>query len=176
MAIYKVSIHAPALGAKVCWIWHQPVAWFQSTHPRWVRIKRSDQIVKVLLFQSTHPRWVRKTSLSAMLASSVSIHAPALGAKNALTTVLATDISFNPRTRVGCEFRQCAIDQAALLFQSTHPRWVRTDEKIILKARNVSIHAPALGANSRLGLQQCLVCVSIHAPALGAKALMQLLF
>ena len=77
-------------------------------------------------FQSTHPRWARHNpgQLSTW-GRPVSIHAPAMGATEAIMTANA----------------------AIALFQSTHPRWARRflTSKILIND-GVSIHAPAMGA------------------------------
>ena len=58
--------------------------------------------------------------------------------------VLAT-LSFNPRTRVGCDHHIYRLWQR-FAFQSTHPCGVRPAERAKAKANLVSIHAPVWGA------------------------------
>ena len=57
---------------------------------------------------------------------------------------------FNPRTRVGCDPRTCPAGASKVRFQSTHPRGVRhlLEVQRLLFAV-VSIHAPAWGATLR---------------------------
>ncbi|VDA99915.1 Octaprenyl diphosphate synthase / Dimethylallyltransferase / (2E,6E)-farnesyl diphosphate synthase / Geranylgeranyl pyrophosphate synthetase [Olavius algarvensis spirochete endosymbiont] len=77
-------------------------------------------------------------------------------------------ISFNPRTREGCDGRaagpqtRCYVSihapargatvsasrlRSLALFQSTHPRGVRHRSALVVEGRStVSIHAPARGA------------------------------
>ncbi len=119
------------------------------------------------LFQSTHPRGVRLLTPFLRLLWLVSIHAPARGATSPIadtsypTMFQSTHprgvrhpiirssraaISFNPRTREGC-------DRSSI--SSRH------------NAR-VSIHAPARGATLLEQLDDFLAVVSIHAPARGA--------
>ena len=54
-------------------------------------------------------------------------------------------ISFNPRTRVGCD-SNCAWAAWLAEFQSTHPCGVRLIAKHQMEGLKVSIHAPVWGA------------------------------
>ena len=101
-------------------------------------------------------------------------------------------LSFNPRTRVGCDPPPACLRTTLWTFQSTHPRGVRPDHGRLgdLSGR-VSIHAPAWGATWCCACGWASVCtfqsthprgvrrrglpgghrpvaVSIHAPAWGA--------
>ena len=106
----RVSIHAPAWGATPAF---------------------SRAIVRLPQFQSTHPRGVRLVDIRPMTkADLVSIHAPAWGATTGTRICNALDRSFNPRTRVGCD-------------------WPRT--RCCAWGCRVSIHAPAWGATSASG-------------------------
>ena len=121
---------------------------FQSTHPCGVRSRRLDcdsvhdvsihapvwganlpsgsSKIKTV-FQSTHPCGVRTESGTTVEATDVSIHAPVWGANDYYHKNCNVK-SFNPRTRVGCEFLKlcpCGLG----LFQSTHPCGVRKDKK-----------------------------------------------
>ena len=146
---WLVSIHAPAWGATTipsstirAWICFnprtrvgcdgmtsgsmRPSAWFQSTHPRGVRLRHQSR-------PSPHGR--------------VSIHAPAWGATVAVHVAQIISQRFNPRTRVGCDNSSPGWCRTPKMFQSTHPRGVRrrawADTQ---KDTQVSIHAPAWGA------------------------------
>ena len=55
--------------------------------------------------------------------------------------------SFNPRTRMGCD-------------------WLR--RSLLPRTFQVSIHAPAWGATHCIFISPCIILVSIHAPAWGA--------
>ena len=99
---------------------------FQSTHPRGVRPGDLVASFASSKFQSTHPRGVRPARLLE------SIWPP---------------VSFNPRTRVGCDLDRWEVWRFPILFQSTHPRGVRLSP--FQPGRHgllVSIHAPAWGA------------------------------
>ena len=122
------------------------------------------------MFQSTHPRGVRPgRGRRDGQGAGVSIHAPAWGATEADDKRIAEEMSFNPRTRVGCDLRPasrsrspasfnprtrvgCDAANAAgkrsrMRFQSTHPRGVRRAGNLREGAgTQVSIHAPAWGA------------------------------
>ena len=121
-------------------------------------------------FQSTHPRGVRPDRLRILFRMYiVSIHAPAWGATRSRGAVSITAISFNPRTRVGCDAVSPSCPRTTGKFQSTHPRGVRqisvsaplkpatfqsTHPRGVRRFRrwrwghghHVSIHAPAWGA------------------------------
>ena len=122
--------------------------WFQSTHPRGVRLP-----VMRRRFQPHH----------------VSIHAPAWGTTLRQTSGQRLDSCFNPRTRVGCDCGcWCGPTASSRFnprtrvgcdwcltwrslcdcgFQSTHPRGVRRAELDAVEHLGlVSIHAPAWGA------------------------------
>jgi hypothetical protein len=101
--------------------------WFQSTHPRGVRLACSRRCV--LSRECFNPRTRGGCDLRRLLCSQhcphVSIHAPAGGATDQIEILNPNDSSFNPRTRGGCD-RACQsgrIKENA--FQSTHPRGVR---------------------------------------------------
>ena len=101
-----------------------PVYWFQSTHPHGVRL---------------HPKRCIYTYRR------VSIHAPAWGA-TFITHPDSLFKSFNPRTRMGCDYDYLAQ----------------------MRFETVSIHAPAWGATCFVGFCLLNASVSIHAPAWGA--------
>jgi len=78
-------------------------------------------------------------------------------------------LSFNPRTREGCDFRFAQTYFMFTAFQSTHPRGVR--QSLTTRhttPRFVSIHAPARGATAPPPRLAYRYDVSIHAPARGA--------
>ena len=169
---------------------------FQSTHPRGVRRLRlcagrgRDRV-------SIHaPAWGATTGGNTMrVGRPVSIHAPAWGATSSSRPRVATWASFNPRTRVGCDFSfhvgtstyhefqsthprgvrptTASVTRTNCKFQSTHPRGVRLAYKPAARGyRGVSIHAPAWGATSLQKRGGELCPVSIHAPAWGATVSM----
>ena len=77
--------------------------------------------------------------------------------------------SFNPRTREGCDAPLTTTKQKTKEFQSTHPRRVRhPGRKTLHLYLIVSIHAPAKGATSNRASAPSPSLVSIHAPAKGA--------
>ena len=80
----------------------------------------------ISMFQSTHPRGVRRCPRPSTLPNSS---------------------SFNPRTRVGCDWCLTWRSLCDCGFQSTHPRGVRRAELDAVEHLGlVSIHAPAWGA------------------------------
>ena len=101
-----------------------------------------------MLFQSTHPRGVRP------LFGDIFRHR--FG-------------SFNPRTRVGCDWSGLVRNEDGLLVSIHAPAWGAT---LFAQFRDhgagVSIHAPAWGATVPCAGRKLRVVVSIHAPAWGA--------
>ena len=79
----EISIHAPTWGATYNPNHVAPPEIFQSTHPRGVRHKAGDDVIKHRVFQSMHPRGVR-----------LILSIQEWWARN-----------FNPRTHVGCDIR-----------------------------------------------------------------------
>ena len=122
----EVSIHAPAWGATTkSGSTSASTPMFRSTHPRGVRPARRGQQARHVGFRSTHPRGVRLSNSATMERS---------------------NISFDPRTRVGCDYRTANPLQARVSFD---PRTrVGCDDafKSAPDAGQVSIHAPAWGA------------------------------
>ena len=84
---------------------------FQSTHPRRVRLKRLQRVMRISRFQSTHPRRVRLD----------------------LLFMASWEESFNPRTHVGCDDFLCIEYFWYCKFQSTHPRRVRPTSRGLLQ-------------------------------------------
>ena len=127
---------------------------FQSTHPsgvRRIRIKQHDILRK---FQSTHPSGVRPNDLDAAIAvEEISIHAPQWGATQSQPPPLTSELNFNPRTPVGCDFYESLMPRQSQQFQSTHPSGVRHVTLVGFHHINaISIHAPQWGATARMGI------------------------
>ena len=98
---------------------------FQSTHPCRVRLDDFKITFRDSLFQSTHPCRVRQPCRSAKrYTTRISIHAPVQGATLASKFRGPGAEDFNPRTRAGCDDKNCVRYQKCL-FQSTHPCRVR---------------------------------------------------
>jgi len=78
---------------------------FQSTHPHGVR-QEDDFDVDQALGVSIHApaRGATSSHLKSFASMSVSIHAPARGATTHTFCYLFGLISFNPRTRTGCDY------------------------------------------------------------------------
>jgi len=82
-----------------------------------------------------------------VIGAGVSIHAPARGATFCFLYTVTGLISFNPRTREGCDRKVGSAPWLRKRFQSTHPRGVRPQGARRSRHRKeVSIHAPARGA------------------------------
>ena len=122
MAQGSVSIHAPARGAMQLTRTARVARSFNSrTREGCDDVDTAANAIKK--FQFTHPRGVRYNKIKQLWYSDVSIHAPARGAI-ILKLPKKAKVSFNSRTREGCDVRGSL-------------RYVRCD---------VSIHAPARGA------------------------------
>jgi len=80
--------------------------------------------------------------------------------------------NFNPRSRVGSDLQRTSCDTSCSVFQSTLPRGERRDEYIaIFGEPEISIHAPAWGATTRVYDHFPWMSISIHAPAWGATSM-----
>ena len=127
---------------------------FQSTHPGWgaTRAKKLHQgIIKISIhaprvgcdkinvppksketkFQSTHPGWgatFRRPVRPAL--PHISIHAPRVGCDRRIVKRCIHSRDFNPRTPGGVRLQQSMIMPMILVFQSTHPGWGATFNKI----------------------------------------------
>ena len=143
---------------------------FQSTHPRGVRRPAVPGPGRWRHVSIHAPAWGATAADQRHTAEGhVSIHAPAWGATSAATSPRPCRSSFNPRTRVGCDFGECLKMAWNAVFQSTHPRGVRRKARGLPRIRlPVSIHAPAWGATVAVQHLQHADVVSIHAPAWGA--------
>jgi len=93
---------------------------FQPTHPHGVRRALISHVVPGEMFQPTHPHGVRRASRGQGVAPcQVSTHAPARGATGIRKGQEGDRMSFNPRTRTGCD-AECALPSSAL--RSFNPR------------------------------------------------------
>ena len=78
----------------------------QSTHPCGVRLGEDGVLPRTHRLQSTHPCGVRHRAVrDNMRPRRASIHAPVWGATSGSPSPRARSWSFNPRTRVGCDYR-----------------------------------------------------------------------
>ncbi len=141
-----VSIHAPARGATDDVNYLCAHRLFQSTHPRGVR--RGCKIHKYVCFsfQSTHPRGVRHSiALKGPTNNGFQSTHPR-GVRQYRTMMMTKLLSFNPRTREGCDTQQ---GTTALDGQRFNPRTREGCDPNFFATffqKNVSIHAPARGA------------------------------
>ena len=99
-----VSIHAPVWGAKLQNLHVQNDETFQSTHPCGVRMTRLKPLLSVIWVSIHAPVWgANMVEPQDSDKRGVSIHAPVWGAKWGRMVDAMSEVSFNPRTRVGCE-------------------------------------------------------------------------
>ena len=142
-------------------------------NPR-ARVGRDSSLRPTLIIRSSFNPRARvgrdTTRPGRSLMSSVSIHAPAWGATDALTTTNAAALFQSTRPRGARLMGITSLDVDAW-FQSTRPRGARPWLLSRLdKLRGVSIHAPAWGATSPSPSPSSSESVSIHAPAWGATS------
>jgi len=145
-------------------------AQFQSTHPRGVRLSPLRAGEPVTLFQSTHPRGVRRNEIDVSIDNlRVSIHAPARGATDRGPTYSCLSPCFNPRTREGCD---CPQKRQTVCRHSFNPR---TREGCDRHFSSLPWHWPGFNPRTREGCDRggykilgLAGLVSIHAPARGA--------
>ena len=127
---YFVSIHAPAWGATL-----------------------KPAVTLGMPEVSIHaPAWgATSSSMVASCYANVSIHAPAWGATGFFGFCFSIASCFNPRTRVGCDVFQCAL-QLGVIVSIHAPAWGATPSyKQVMEYLIVSIHAPAWGATLTTG-------------------------
>ena len=145
----RVSIHAPAWGATTCSRENLRSRKVVSIHaPAWGATEGREWLDQTPVVSIHAPAWgATPVSIVRLTRSIVSIHAPAWGATLAALDAQVRQLSFNPRTRVGCDHA--------------------TRKQPVMRQR-VSIHAPAWGATVAPRHIPVLSVVSIHAPAWGA--------
>ncbi len=119
---------------------------FQSTHPHGVRRIRECAMYVRQQFQSTHPHGVRLPLRIGWLRVREFQSTHPHGVRHLHCAILRYKVSFNPRTRMGCD-RTWGLDWDFYF---------------------VSIHAPAWGATRGVMTSTMGTMVSIHAPAWGA--------
>ena len=150
-------------------------AWFQSTHPRGVRLQLQRAIPGHTQFQSTHPRGVRPVDVMPVTAEKqVSIHAPAWGATLTLWDCAITHgVSIHAPAWGATDALDVAVNGPQ--FQSTHPRGVRhgTSGHSSRRWMFQSTH-PRGVRHARFNRHQEMSHVSIHAPAWGATSAQKL--
>ena len=120
----KVSIHAPAWGATGWPRGGVAHPWVSIHAPAWGATKSESLRRNTYLFQSTHPRGVRRMTPTASKSSKKFQSTHPRGVRPSFKLYDRQCSSFNPRTRVGCDF-----------FRS-----------LAFGTSGVSIHAPAWGA------------------------------
>ena len=188
-----VSIHAPAWGA-TWWPWrrHHHRKRVSIHAPAWGATRAVVEAGHGQKVSIHAPAWGATKDFKASCAFlDVSIHAPAWGATKTGTFSHCALTGFNPRTRVGCDWstslnwivwrvsihapawgataRRLGGQAALSKFQSTHPRGVRPNRRLMEpQPEQVSIHAPAWGATGDQFQRDVSQPVSIHAPAWGA--------
>ena len=124
---------------------------FQSTHPVWgATVGNSRAVQKDSTFQSTHPVWgATKIRVRDFPHFSISIHAPRVGCDEHVRTAVpaAQGISIHA-PRVGCDSMFARPYRPRKEFQSTHPVWGATHQRLgAVAPRGISIHAPRVGCD-----------------------------
>ena len=118
-------------------------------------------------FQSTHPCGVRQPVTYNVEFSDVSIHAPVWGA-TAIDHEFGNLVSFNPRTRVGCDNQiahntaQLTVSIHAPVWGATLTTWLSVVDLAFQSTHPCGVRPLGVGATSTI------TPVSIHAPVWGA--------
>ena len=190
-----VSIHAPAWGAT------RPAKdWPRKRRvsipaPAWGATFGVGGLSRAGIVSIHAPAWGATGHMAGgVQQQAVSIHAPAWGATIKPTIKTPNKISFNPRTRVGCDKTQMYRLRPGEGFQSTHPRGVRHLSCRLMSGLSASFnprtrvgcdagdgiditHLSRFNPRTRVGCDSltilgCLLklTVSIHAPAWGATS------
>ena len=101
-------------------------------------------------------------------ADAISIHAPRVGCDVPAICLAVSKLNFNPRTPCGVRRTTRIVITTITRFQSTHPVWGATlGLSIIGSIFGISIHAPRVGCDSKLGIWYDQLKISIHAPRVG---------
>ena len=142
---------------------------FQSTHPRGVRPFVSVRC-RVCYEVSIHaPAWGATSSQFAMPADApVSIHAPAWGATSLHIERTRHAISFNPRTRVGCDHPSLGRSFTASRFNPRTRVGCDGSPQDVVSSYKGFNPRTRVGCDGVFSLLCRKVEVSIHAPAWGA--------
>jgi len=98
---------------------------FQSTHPHGVRRVFRKVYTIFDMFQSTHPHGVRLGGTSVFSVRNVFQSTHPHGVRPPATLPMPEVLSFNPRTRTGCDHIPTILIFGMMGFQSTHPHGVR---------------------------------------------------
>ena len=124
-AVIDVSIHAPVWGATLTWLSKLATAKFQSTHPCGVRLWKSQYKTKMKV--SIHaPVWGATFAEMAQSVGNLSFNPRTrVGCDGLFYINTFYDLCFNPRTRVGCDAVDATENLTLVEFQSTHPCGVR---------------------------------------------------
>ena len=102
------------------------------------------------------------------LVTDISIHAPLAGCDFQPSSVILTQVYFNPRTPCGVRRMASLPSKVTSLFQSTHPlRGATRDAGLIPPITVISIHAPLAGCDGRHVSNRWRRNISIHAPLAG---------
>ena len=192
---YKISIHAPRTGsdamdyveyltAKAISI-HAPRtgsdrprrrdakkdSHFNPRSPHGERHTTIDVQGGAWVFQSTLPaRGATGSRGMILMPGTFQSTLPARGATVAYSTCLLLTPYFNPRSPHGERRTPAFSDSSVTLFQSTLPARGATAHALgILRAAEISIHAPRTGSDGLLiGAGEFRLSISIHAPRTGS--------
>ena len=122
---------------------------FQFTHPGGVRLSAFSTVKADTKFQFTHPGGVRLYYL-IYFATEVSFNSRTReGCDPSRAQAYQQRGCFNSRTREGCDLELLKTNLQKSAFQFTHPGGVRLEKAGgIMMLKLVSIHAPGRGATS----------------------------
>ena len=184
-----VSIHAPTRGATFRNTAPIIPSWFQSTHPRGVRLGYLQLVVAASVFQSTHPRGVRLPYVFVPLTLPLFQSTHPRGVRPCVRSFALSNVGFNPRTHEGCDIPASLVTSSVPsfnprthegcdwvfcfdtyhipTFQSTHPRGVRL-YLLFLNFHQVSFNPRTHeGCDIRIAQRDWWEKVPVHAPTRG---------
>ena len=139
---------------------------FQSTHPRRVRPKKIDELLKLQKeFQSTHPYRVRLSNgIFGRGRKAISIHAPVRGATCNFRYCSKSHTYFNPRTRGGATYKKLIVTLKKKISIHALTGSATAVEQGIDEIDSISIHALTGSATRSSDLMIRVYDISIHAP------------
>ena len=109
---------------------------------------------------------------AAYRVAAISIHAPRVGSDTGIGRVALHLTYFNPRSPCGERPTSELFKILLSLFQSTLPVWGATRLRLILACGTwISIHAPRVGSDKNVLVNEMTYQISIHAPRVGSDSI-----
>ena len=135
--IVEISIHVPSWGTTIFTRRQPPCILFQSTFPRGERQDPSERQAAIAQFQSTFPRGERQSGNLYLLPDRGFQSTFPRGERLLGKFIVPGHYHFNPRSLVGNDGIQQAINADTVAFQSTFPRGERRWKNLNVRCRRL---------------------------------------